>query len=213
MKKLDLILCALFFSLIIAATPSDAYEKAMQSAIETLFSAESLEDYQAVSNSFDRIAQKEAKEWHPKYYKAYAHIIMSTKLQNATEKDDQLDAAMELLIAADALSPNNSELLALEGFVHMIRVTIDPGSRGPEYAGQSMGALQKAIGMNPKNPRAHMLLSDMQIGMARFMGGDNSEGCATLKKALALYENEKTESTLDPNWGKEWALSKKGQCE
>ena len=42
-------------------------------------------------------------------------------LQGATEKDDQLDAAMELLIAANALSPNHSESLTLAGFVHLHR--------------------------------------------------------------------------------------------
>ena len=40
MKKIDFVLCALFFVLIIAAKPSDAYEKAMKSAIEQVFQAQ-----------------------------------------------------------------------------------------------------------------------------------------------------------------------------
>lgn len=207
MKKIDFLLCALFFAMIIAAKPSDAYEKAMKSAIEQVFQAETLEQYQAASNTFDRIAEKETKAWHPRYYSAYAHIIMSTLVQESTAKDEMLDQAMERLLAADELSPGNSELLTLEGFVHMMRVVIDPGSRGAEYSGRSIGAFQKAVAMDSNNPRALMLLSNMQIGTAQFFGSDNSEGCATLAKAIQLFENAGTpENPLDPSWGKDMAL-------
>ncbi len=214
MKKIDFVLCALFFVLIIAAKPSDAYEKAMKSAIEQVFQAETLEQYQAASNTFDRIAEKETQAWHPRYYSAYAHIIMSTLVQESTAKDDMLDQAMERLLVADELSPGNSELLTLEGFVHMMRVVVDPASRGAQYSGQSMAALQKAVAMDGSNPRALMLLSNMQIGTARFFGSDSSEGCATLAKAIKMYEKAGTpEHPLDPTWGKEMALgNQKESC-
>lgn len=215
MKILDFLLCAVFFSLIVAATPSDAYEKAMKSAIEKVFQAETMEQYQAASNTFDRIAEKESKAWHPRYYSAYAHIIMSTLEKEPTAKDEQLDQAMERLLAADELSPGNSELLTLEGFVHMMRVVVDPASRGAQYSGQSIAAFQKAVAMDPSNPRALMLLSNMQIGTARFFGSDSSEGCATLDKALKMFESAGTpEHPLDPTWGKEMALgNQKASCQ
>lgn len=206
MKILDILLCAVFFVLAVAATPSDAYEKAMKSAIEKVFQAETLEDYQAASNTFDRIANKETKAWHPHYYSAYAHIIMNTLVQDPATKDKYLDQAMERLLSADELSPGNSELLTLEGFVHMMRVVVDPGSRGAEYSGQSIAAFQKAVAMDPSNPRALMLLANMQIGTARFFGSDSSEGCATLEKAIKLFESAAPENPLDPAWGKEMAL-------
>lgn len=207
MKTFDFLLCALFFALAIAATPSDAYEKAMKSAIEKVFQAETLEEYQSASNTFDRIADKETKAWHPRYYSAYAHIIMSTLVQDAAAKDEHLDQAMERLVKADELSPANSELVTLEGFVHMMRVVVDPASRGPEYSGKSIAAFQKAVGMDPNNPRALMLLANMQIGTARFFGSDSSEGCATLEKAIQMFASEAApENPLDPSWGKQMAM-------
>lgn len=201
------------FLLSAAPAVANQYEAAMQAAIEKLFAAQSPEELQAVANTFERIGQKETDKWHPRYYGALTHIMLSFQLQDNTAKDRQLDLAQELVEAGQELSPENSELTALEGFILMLRIPIDPATRGPQYSGMSMGALQKAIALDPENPRAQMFLADMQFGTARFFGSDNSEGCATLQKALALFESNEPASALAPAWGKEWAEQNSKQCQ
>jgi len=196
-----------------AATTPSQYETAMQSAIEKLYQARSAEDFQAAANTFDRIGQKEADKWHPKYYRAYAQVMMGAQTTEGEQIDKFLDLALENVNAAKALEENNSEILALEGFIHMLRIPVDPATRGPQYSGMSMGALQQAVALDPNNPRAHMLISDMQFGTARFFGSDTSEACASLEKAIELFESFEPKHALDPMWGAAWAEQKKGQCE
>ncbi len=213
MKNLQFIICTLFLSFTLTANAASKYEEAMLTAIEKLYEAQSPDDFQAAANTFERIAQKETDKWHPLYYGAYAKIILSTMVEDNADKDKQLDQALELVDAAKALQPGNSEIIAIEGFVHMLRIPIDPATRGQQYSGMAFGALQKAIAINPENPRALMLLSDMQMGTARFFGNGTEEACNTLDKALAQYETFKPAGTLDPTWGKSWAEHKKAQCQ
>lgn len=183
----------------------------MEAAIEKLYQAQSPEAMQQAANTFERIGKKETDKWHPRYYAGYAQVMMTAMSQENEGKDQLLDTALEHLKAAKALDENNSEILALEGFIHMMRIPIDPASRGPQYSGMSIGALQKAIALDPENPRAYMLLSDMQYGMAQFLGNDTTEACNNLNKAIELFESEQPENKLDPAWGKEWAVSSKQQ--
>ncbi|PHN01036.1 tetratricopeptide repeat protein [Flavilitoribacter nigricans] len=181
------------------------YEAAMEAAIEKLYAAQSPEALQQAGNTFERIAKKETDKWHPHYYAAYVRIMLTTHTGDAAGKDQHLDAALEHIQSAKTLSPNNSELLALEGFIHMLRIPIDPASRGPQYSGMSMGALQKAIALDPDNPRAYLLLSDMQYGTAQFFGNGNEEACKTLQKAIDLFATDRPDHKLDPAWGEAWA--------
>lgn len=213
MKIMQTILCLPILFLLLASSPSNEYETAMKSAIEKLFAAQTQSEIQDAANTFNRISQKESDKWHPNYYAAYAHIMMTPYLENNSDKDQQLDLALELVEAGKKQSPNNSELTALEGFIHMMRIPIDPSSRGAQYSGMSMSAIQKALALSPDNPRAQMLLADLQFGTARFFGQDNSEGCESLRKALELYESYQPQTPLDPNWGKDWAERNYQQCQ
>ncbi len=213
MKNFQFIICALFLGFTLSANASTKYEEAMLSAIDKLYQAHSPEDFQAAANTFDRIAKKETDKWHPLYYSAYAHVILSTMIEGNDKKDEQLDQALALVKAAKELQPNNSEIVAMEGFVHMLRIPIDPATRGQQYSGMAFGSLQKAVALDPENPRALMLLSDMQMGTARFFGNGTTEACNTLHKALELYETFQPAGTLDPTWGQNWAEQKKKECE
>lgn len=183
----------------------------MAAAIEQLYQAQTPDALQQAGNTFERIAKKETDKWHPRYYAAYAQIMLTTRAEESAKQDKYLDVALDHLKVAKELSPKNSEILALEGFIHMLRIPIDPATRGPQYSGLSMSALQQAIALDPENPRAHLLLSDMQYGTAQFFGSDTSEACATLEKAIELFENSSPASKLDPAWGKEWAMHSKTQ--
>jgi cytochrome c-type biogenesis protein CcmH/NrfG len=181
---------------------NSAYEQAMQQALSQLAQADSPEAFQAVANQFQRIAQVEKDQWLPFYYTSYAYIIHAAMSENGEQKDQGLDQAQQYLDEAQQLAPEESEVVALQGYLHTIRVAIDPANRGPELAPQATQILSQAVQMNPDNPRAMLLLAQMQYGTAQFFNSDMSEVCALASQAIAKFEQAEPESPLHPTWGK-----------
>jgi tetratricopeptide (TPR) repeat protein len=188
------------------------YVEAMQKNIQSIYDAQTIEQFQASVNTFERIGAAEKSKWEPQYYAAYGYIMMANKEKDGGRKDAYLDQAMPAIEKAKALAPNESELIALEGFAYMIRVTVDPAARGSQYAGLAMQTYQKALTINPENPRALALLAQMQYGTAQFFGSSTIEACGTLKSALDKFETYKAPNSLAPQWGKRMAEGLKENC-
>jgi hypothetical protein len=127
---------------------------------------------------------------------------MANREKDPSKKDAYLDMAKTALDKATAVKADESEIVALEGFVHMIRVTVDPASRGQQYSMMAMQAYGKALGLNPQNPRALGLMAQMQFGTAQFFKQEPTEACETAKKAVVAFENAKPASAVAPAWGK-----------
>jgi hypothetical protein len=102
---------------------------------------------------------------------------------------------------AKQIAGEDSEVLTLEGFVYMIRVSIDPGARGPEFAPLAMKTFASAVQANPENPRALTLMARMQYGTAEFFGSSTSEACENVLKARQKFDAIKSENVLAPQWG------------
>ncbi|ELR69244.1 hypothetical protein C900_05315 [Fulvivirga imtechensis AK7] len=205
-------LLSLMMLLWIQLAQANKYEKVMLEAIESLYQADSISQYQEVINKFDRIAAREADKWEPLYYAGFGYVMMANKSQQASIKDQYLDLAMRKVNKALDLAPGESELMALEGFIHMIRVTVDPAVRGQQYAPLSMQAFGKAIAHNPDNPRALYLMGQMEYGTAQFFGADTSEACGKLKSAVEKFSTYISDNPLAPTWGKKGAESSAERC-
>lgn len=190
----------------------DRYMEAMQKNILIVYTASSIEDLQNAVNTLERIAAAEKTRWEPYYYASFGYIMMANRAQDGGRKDSYLDQAITAIEKAKAINANESEIIALEGFVHMIRVTVDPATRGQQYAGLAMQTFGKASAMNPENPRALALLAQMQYGTAKFFGSSTNEACGTLGTALEKFDSYKPESPLSPQWGREMALGLKKEC-
>jgi tetratricopeptide (TPR) repeat protein len=197
----------LFFLMIISVTTwanDEKYYEQMGKQIKAVYTAKTMEEYQSAINALDRIAGAEKTKWEPYYYSAFGSVMMATREAEASKKDAYLDQALTAVEKAKAVAPGESELVALEGFVHMIRVTVDPASRGQQYSGLAMQTFGRALGMNPNNPRAMSLMAQMQFGTAQFFNQPPTEACATARKALSLFDaTVKSENPLAPQWGKE----------
>jgi tetratricopeptide (TPR) repeat protein len=167
-----------------------------------VYNAETIEELQPAINALDRIASAEKTKWEPYYYSAFGSLMMATRTAEPAKKDAYLDAAMAAIENGKKINANESELIALEGFVYMIRVTVDPATRGQQYSSLAFQTYNKALNMNPENPRALSLLAQMQLGTARFFGASTEEACGTAKKALEKFDTFKSENPLAPMWGK-----------
>jgi len=84
MKIMQTILCLPILMLLLAASPSNGYETAMKAALDKLFAAQNQFEILESANTFNRISQKEPDKWHPNYYAAYAHIMMTSHLEGAS---------------------------------------------------------------------------------------------------------------------------------
>ena len=193
------------------AQTNQRLEKALGAAIGDLHKAETAADLKPVINKLERISQAEAAEWLPTYYLAYAYLQMAMK-SAGSEAAQYLDLTQHQLDKLEKLQPNNSEVVALQGFKHMIYMAQDAASRGQEYAPKTIATFQKALALDPANPRAHLLLAQMQYGTAEFFGTSTAEACEMVEKSLELF-GQQEEETIEPNWGKEMALFYINKCE
>jgi len=202
----------LAFLISVSGIASDKYTEQMSKYINTVYTAKTVEEYQAAINALERIGAAEKTKWEPYYYSAFGNLMLATKESEGGKKDGFLNLALASIEKGKAVAPTESELIALEGFVHMIRVTVDPVTRGQQYSGMAFQSFGKALSSNPNNPRAQALMAQMQFGTAQFFGSSTAEACGLAKKALEQFSIYKSENPLAPVWGKEMAEELLKQC-
>ena len=211
MKTLSQLLLGILISFEFATAGN--YERAMTSAIEKLYNADDLETYIESAAAFERIGNKEKDQWLPYYYAGLGHIWSSNSINDGMEIDKYLDKAQVMVDKASKLSPNNDEIITLQGYIYMMKVVVDPSTRGAQFSGLAMQELGRAVGMNIGNPRALLLLGRMKMGTDQFFGNDISESCGMIMKASQMFDNQNIESDLKPSWGKTMADMFVKECE
>lgn len=210
--KTGILIFAMALSLVTLANDSK-YLEVMSKNIEAVYKGQTIEELQQAVNALDRVADAEKTKWEPYYYSAYGNVMMANREQDAIKKDGYLDLALVAVEKAKAINENESEIIAMEGFIHMIRLTVDPATRGQQYSIMAMQTFGKAISLNPENPRALSLLAQMQFGTARFFNSPPTEACETVAKAVEKFETFKSENPLAPVWGKGMTEALKRNCQ
>jgi hypothetical protein len=192
----------------------NGYDKEMKAALEKMYQSASISDFTSVANQFDRIANIEPDSWLPQYHAAYARVMMGAMEQDLLKKDPYLDAAQKNLDAVEKMEHDAVERMALQGFLYMIRMSVDP-ARGIELGQKSAMLLNQAYMTDKENPRAVLMLGQFNHGSATYMGGDTSVPCAKFDLVLQLLEQPKGTGSdpFMPSWGKNIALSMQGQCQ
>ena len=123
MKKSTLSL-ALVLCLTAAFAQTDKYIKTMEGAIQELYNAQAPDAFDPVINKLTRIGQAEKSQWEPFYYASLGHVFKSFRIQDNQVKDGILDQAHSALDQAETNSPENVEIIALRGFIDMMKMTI-----------------------------------------------------------------------------------------
>ena len=177
-----------------------AYEKAMAKAMEQMESAQSPDQMLAAANTFERISQKATDQYLPSYYVALNLLNYNWTLQDPGQRDEIIDRAMEQVKKSAAVSPGNDEVEVLNGYALMAKMTVDPMNRGASYSPRIMQSFGKAMAMDPTNPRAKIMMAQMEIGTAQFMGTETTKACGLAQEGADLLANEKVEG-FEPSWG------------
>lgn len=189
-------------SVVQAQTSQEKYLKAMEKALSCLDTLKTPEQWLTASNNFERIAQKEPKEWLPAYYVALSQAMIFNTTKETTQYEALAKKAETYINQADSLQPNNSEVYVLRSMVSGLYIRLNPMVNGMKYAPIASMQLEKAKALDPENPRAYM-----QEGLTTYFtppqwGGDKEKGKKMLETAAAKFQTFKPASSIHPNWGK-----------
>ncbi len=201
------IISALFLIATLSLNAQTAYENAMTKGLELMESR----DLQAASQQFERIAKAEKENWLPTYYVALTHVQSSWGQLGKEKTLLHMKKAQEFIDQADLLSPNNPEIMVLQGMLNTCWITYDSGVYGMKLSGATTAIYEKAFKLAPDNPRVASNRAQWLMGTAQFFGKDVTVYCDEVKKAVQLFELEIVDG-FAPSWGKEQALGTQEKC-
>lgn len=210
MKNL-LLLLALIYSTTSFAGGGASFEKTMVSSIEELYANENLEGFDIMANKFSRIGDAEKDQWLPYYYASLSYVFKAFRIEDLKAKDVVLDQALGSLEKASNID-NNVETVAMQGFINMIKIGVDPATRGQTLSPGIYADFGKAIQMDNKNPRAVLFMAQMQFGTAQFFGKGLAEACDMVEQSVVLFDTYEPSNAMMPMWGKPSALQYQGMC-
>lgn len=211
MKSLNILILFAFVSFF-ATAQNKKYMQTMSSSIPGIFQAETIDAFDPLANKFDRIGQAEGDQWEPYYYASLSYVFKAFRMEDLQSKDAVLDQAMTTLQKSAAISENNAEIVALQGFINMIKIGVDPGTRGQTLSPKVMADFGKALKLDPENPRANLFMGQMLYGTAQFFGTGVNDACALVDKSLALFDAQSSNPGIAPSWGQPSAMQYKEQC-
>ncbi|MBU2930267.1 tetratricopeptide repeat protein [Winogradskyella psychrotolerans] len=204
--KYLMIIAIFFVSPLIQAQPN--FEKGMEKAFK-LWQADKADE---AENMFERIAKAEPKEWLPNYYIAQINSLKSWTEKDATVLKAQLDKAQLHIDEAMLKSENNAELLVMQAQVFTNWVAFDGMTYGMKYSGKIAELYERALAIDPTNPRAALGKAEWAMGSAKYFGKDTAPYCKEVEASIELFNTFKPESELHPNWGKERAVAVAKDC-
>ena len=202
MKKIILSSILIIASIFVMADDK-AYFEAMERNIEDLQKAESAEDFQALANNFERIAEAAPDQWLPYYYTAYSLLNYVFTGTPSEDIDKVLDKAEGFLGKARELSPKNAEIEVLQGWIYQGRIQVDPMGRGMVYSQKAAASFGKAQNYDPENPRIYFMTGQNVLYTPEMFGGGQEAACPYFKKAKEKFDAFTPESSIAPDWGKE----------
>jgi hypothetical protein len=186
-----------------AQTTSVKYLQSMEKALAGMDTIKTAEQWQARANTFERIAQKETKEWLPYYYTALCQTMVFNMEKDPAKQEPLCNKADRFLAHADSLSPNNSEIYVLKSIAATDHIRLNPMVNGQKYGPIAGEYLEKAIKLDPENPRAYMQKGINLYFTPPQWGGDPAKGKELLQLAAQKYDAVKAPKGIYPNWGKD----------
>lgn len=151
---------------------------------------------------FERIASAEKEAWLPNFYASQILVFSSFNQKDKTVFNATMEKALNLLNMAKTNSgAPNAEIMVLEAQYYTAWVVFDGQKYGMQYGGKVAELYQKAMALAPDNPRVVMGKTEWDIGSAAFFGGDPSQYCGEIDRAIALYGTFVPESNLHPSGG------------
>jgi len=177
------------------------YNHQMKSALYTLYKAGNVETFNMSSKQLRKIADEQNTKWVPYYHATYAYIMTAFLSKEKFKAEELLNQAQICIDKAKKLSPNNHEIVALQGFLYQARIGVNPQARASEYSRKAMKEYDHARFMNPDNPRPYYLIGQLLYRLPIELGGNTENACKHFQEAADRFETFKPRSEFSPNWG------------
>lgn len=162
--------------------------------------------------TFERIASVEKTNWLPNYYIAFINTIEVFQTKDKDKAAALITKAQDALDNATLISPNNPEIMVVQAMLYTAILVQDPMTNGQKYGGLAMEQYNKALVIDPKNPRVLFSKAEFEIGGAKYWGTDTKPMCEAIAKSIELFANFKPETPFHPNWGADRAAEKLKEC-
>jgi hypothetical protein len=203
MKQTISLIALCLITVAVQAQTNEKFVKAMEKALSGLDTLKTSDQWIQSANAFERIALKEPKEWLPAYYVALAYDMAFNLTTDASKQELMAASADNFIKKAEALNPDNSEIMVLKCMVSGLFIRLNPMINGQKFGPLAQQQLEKAFALDPENPRAYM-----QAGITLYFtpaqwGGDKVKGKELLEQAAVKYAAFKPASSIHPNWGKQ----------
>jgi len=211
MKKLFIAAIMLITSNVFAQE-NKKFIKSMETNIQLLDSAQTIEQFQNAANAFERISNAEKKEWLPVYYNAYANLMIGMNQTENAKKDEYYDKAEALINQADGIAKDNSEIFAMHSWIVAMKISIDPMNRGMQLGMQSGMLSETAMKLDAENPRPYLLKGLNTMYTPEQFGGGKEKALPILEQAVEKFAKFKPLSSIMPKWGEAKAKSALEEC-
>ena len=152
-------------------------------------------DAEAVS-TFERIASVEKTNWLPDYYIAFICTIDVFGSKDKDKNGALITKAQDALDNATLISPNNPEIMVVQAMLYTAILVQDPMTNGQKYGALAMEQYNKALIIDPNNPRVVFSKAEFEIGGAKYWGTNIKPMCAAIAKSIELFAKFKPETQL-----------------
>jgi len=189
---------------------SDKYVAAMQKNLPLFDSAKTIDQYQSLAGTFERIGDAEKTQWLPYYYAALAQTLAGW-IPDLKDKDANSQKINAYLAKAEAIE-KNAETYAIENMSATQQMLVDPQTRWQTNGKDASEALQKGLALDPNNPRLYYLQAMSLFNTPAQFGGGKDKAKPLFEKSVALYKTAQPKP-LYPNWGQKQAEQMLAQCQ
>jgi tetratricopeptide (TPR) repeat protein len=211
MKKI-ILTSIIILAAILTYAGENEYMEAMKSNLKELEKAKTPTEFQSIANGFEGIADAEPDQWLPNYHVAYTYLNMVFSEGSQADIDKTLDKAEGFLKKARELSPDNSEIEVLQGWIYQGRIQVDPMGRGMSYSQKAAASFGLAKNLNPNNPRIYFLTGQNVLHTPEMFGGGEEAACPYFLEGKEKYASFKPETPISPDWGKEFNNKLAAKC-
>jgi len=157
------------------------------------------------ANMFERIAAAEPDKWLPPYYVAQINVINSFGEKDKEKLTSQLTKAQNFINDATAISKDNPEILVLQAQLYTAWIVFDGMQYGMMYSPKATELYNKAVALEPENPRMILAKAEWNLGSAKYFGGPIESYCKDIQRAIDLFAFFKPKGEFYPSFGEERA--------
>ena len=214
MKQMKNTLTTLLLLFVMTVSAQDAkFEKSIMKDLDLMENAGTNEEWQSITNSFERIAAAEPKQWLANYYAGMSNILTGMRQESNDKKDEYYNKALSYVEKADELSADNSEIFVLKSWILGMKISIDPMNRGREMGAEAGTLTSRARELDPSNPRAYYLMGQSAMYTPEQFGGGKKIAMPLLETSLEKFKTFKPSSPIMPRWGERQAQAAMEQCQ